>query len=207
MDSWRKNVDTINSGNILGEVHAMETLFNIIRSDSLLQAILFVALGLFIAFWPGATIITIIYLFGALFLLSGIASMVNYFRVKEDVYRPTSVLAAGVFYLILALLAFLFPQVIASFFSVALGIILVLCGVVNAVRSAELRQYSNGGKSWIVGLIVGVVIALAGVVVLVNPFETTAMLVFFLGIFLFINGLADLVLELYTRKVRKETKI
>lgn len=71
----------------------METLFNIIRSNSLLQAILFVALGLFIAFWPGATIITIIYLFGALFLLSGIASMVNYFRVKEDVYRPTSVLA------------------------------------------------------------------------------------------------------------------
>ena len=185
----------------------MEALFNIIRSNSLLQAILFVALGLFIAFWPGATIITIIYLFGALFLLSGIASMVNYFRVKEDVYRPTSVLAAGVFYLILALLAFLFPQVIASFFSVALGIILVLCGVVNAVRSAELRQYSNGGKSWIVGLIVGVVIALAGVVVLVNPFETTAMLVFFLGISLFINGLADLVLELYTRKVRKETKI
>lgn len=182
----------------------MESLLNIIKSNSLVQAILFIALGLFIAFWPGATIVTIIYLFGALFLLSGIASLVNYFRVKEDVNRPTGVLAAGVFYFILALLVFLFPQVIASFFSVVLGIILVLCGVVNAVRSAELRQYGNGGRSWAVGLVVGIVIALAGVIVLVNPFETTAMLVFFLGIFLFINGLADLVLELYARKVRKE---
>lgn len=189
---------------MIGMVAQMESIFNIIRSNSLIQAILFIALGLFIAFWPGATIVTIIYLFGALFLLSGVASLVSYFRIKEDVNRPTGVLAVGVFYLILAFLVFLFPQVIASFFSIVLGIILVLCGVVNAVRATELRQYGNGGKSWIVGLAVGILIAVAGVVVLVNPFETSAMLVFFLGIFLFINGVADLLLELYARKVRRE---
>ena len=181
----------------------MESLLNIIKSNGLMQAILFIALGLFIAFWPGATIVTIIYLVGALFLLSGLASLMSYFRIKEDINRPTGVLAVGVFYLILALLVFLFPQIIASFFSIVLGVILVLCGVVNAVRSVELRQYSKSGKSWTIGLIVGVVVALAGVIVLVNPFETSAMLVFFLGIFLFINGVADLVLELYVRNVRK----
>jgi len=47
----------------------MESAFKVIRSNMMVQACLFIAFGLFLILWPGATIMTVIYLFGALFAL------------------------------------------------------------------------------------------------------------------------------------------
>lgn len=167
----------------------------------LIQAIVFIVLGLFILFWPGVTVTTIVYLFGAIFAISGIASLVGYARQSSRSYHSPAVLTSGVFMVILALVVFIFPQAIASLFSLLLGIVLALCGVVSAVRALELR--SLGGSSWIIGLVIGAVVAIGGIVIIANPFETTLMFIYVLGALMVVNGVGDLLIERDGRRALK----
>lgn len=176
----------------------MESFVKMVQSNILVQAVLFLALGLFLVFMPGVTVTTVICLMGALLAVSGAASLFAYFRAHGPHTREPGVLMTGVFLLVCALIVFLFPQVIAGFFSVALGVVLVLCGVVNAVRSLELRGLD--GYSWIIALVVSVLIAIGGVVIIWNPFDSTVTFVMALGILLAVNGGADLLIEWRSRQ-------
>ncbi len=175
----------------------MNSFINIVRSNMLVQAIVFIVLGLFVLLWPGITVTTIVYLFGAIFALSGIASLVNYGRRSSQSYKSPAVLTSGIFMCVLALIVFIFPQAVASLFSLILGIVLVLCGVVSAVRSFDMRGF--GGSSWIVSLVMGAVVAVGGIVIIANPFETTLMFIYVLGALMVINGVADLIIEWRSR--------
>ena len=72
----------------------------------------------------------------------------------------------AVFYLIIALIAFVFPKVIAGFFSVVLGVVLILFAIVNVVRALGLRAF--GGSIWIAVLVAAVIVGVGGVLIVVN---------------------------------------
>lgn len=178
----------------------MNSFLDIVKSNIIAQAVLSIIVGLLLMFWPGITIVTVLYLVGIIFAIMGISSLISYFKAPESA-RITGMLATGVFFCVLALIVFLFPQVIAGFFSVILGIILVICGAVNAVRAMELKSY--GGNSWIASIILSALIAIGGVVIIANPFQTTALLVFVLGLIIASNGIVDLIIEAQLRKALK----
>ena len=73
--------------------------------------------------------------------------LLSYFRQRSVRYRDSGTLMAAVFYVIIALIAFIFPKVIAGFFSVALGVVLILLAIVNVVRAFGLRAF--GSSIWI----------------------------------------------------------
>ena len=111
-------------------------------------------------------------------------------------------IAAGVLLLALALFVFVFPQVVAGFFSLVLGLLLVVGGAVNAARAIELRRYRGG--TWTIALVAGIVVALGGVVIVVNPFETTVTFVLVLGVLLVLKGAADLLVSLWLTSAMKQ---
>ena len=124
----------------------MEKILDLVRSNNLVQAVLCIAFGLFLMIYPSITIQGIIMLFGVALALMGAAGLVSYFRQKSVRYRNTGTLMGAVFYLIIALIAFVFPKVIAGFFSVVLGVVLILFAIVNVVRALGLRAF--GGSIW-----------------------------------------------------------
>ncbi len=184
----------------------MNSFLNIVKSNIIVQAVLSIVVGLLLMFWPGITIVTVLYLVGAIFAIMGISSLISYFKAPESA-RITGMLATGVFFCVVALIVFLFPQIIAGFFSVILGIILIICGAVNAVRSMELKNYGGSGMSVMEmshrSIILSVLIAIGGVVIIANPFQTTALLVFVLGLIIASNGIVDLIIEAQLRKALK----
>ncbi len=181
----------------------MASFIETVRSDIIVQALLFIGLGIFLIVMPNITITTIIYLLGGVLAISGAVALISYFRKKGKNAQVTSVLTNGIILILLALVAFLFPEVLASFFSFALGIILILCGVVNTVRAVQLRVF--GGYSWIVALIISLLIVAGGFVIVWNPFATTMLFTVVLGVLLLVNGVTDLVIELLSRKHAKTT--
>lgn len=182
----------------------MKSFLEALRSNMLAQAVTSIALGIFLAFWPGVTILTVVYLLALYLAVSGVASLVAYFRSSGARYRSAGVLANAVVLLVLALLVFLFPEAVGGFFSFILGILLTIGGIVNAVRSVELRAYQ--GSTWIVTLILSAVIAIGGLVIIVNPFATTAMFVLVLGVLLIVKGIADLVIERRLARMMKDAR-
>lgn len=182
----------------------MKSFLEVLRSNMLAQAVTSIALGIFLAFWPGVTILTVVYLLALYLAVSGVASLVAYFRSSGARYRSAGVLANAILLLVLALLVFLFPEAVGGFFSFILGILLTIGGIVNAVRSVELRAYQ--GSTWVVTLILSAIIAIGGLVIIVNPFATTAMFVLVLGVLLIVKGVADLVIERRLARMMKEAR-
>lgn len=183
----------------------MGNLLNTVRSNTLAQAVVSLLFGLLLLVWPGATIITVIYLLAAGLAISGIASLISYFRDKSDRYRNASVLTVGIFYLILALVVFVFPEPIASVGAIVLGIALALCGVVSVVRSLDLRQL--GGYRWVVGVVLSALVAIGGILIIANPFGATSAFVMVLGIVLIVNGAVNLYVSGELHRVVKEAAV
>ena len=96
----------------------MEKFLNVVRSNNMVQAVLCIAFGLFLMIYPSITVQGIIMLFGVALALMGAAGLLSYFRQRSVRYRDSGTLMAAVFYVIIAIIAFVFPKVIAGFFSV-----------------------------------------------------------------------------------------
>lgn len=170
----------------------MKRFVEAVSSSIVVQAVLAILFGLLLAVWPQATTVTVVYLFAAYLAITGAASLVSYARHRSDRPGYQGALATGIFLLILALIVFVFPEAVAGFFSLLLGILLAMSGIVNAVRSFELRRF--GGGSWLGMLIVSIAVAIGGVIVIVNPFDTTVTFVLVLGLLLIAKGVIDLVI-------------
>lgn len=179
----------------------MESFMKTVQANIIVQAILFIVLGLVLLLMPDTALITVVYLVSVIFAISAAISLASYFRRNSPSYHMQGAMVTGIFLAVIALIMFCFPFAIAGIVSVLLGAVLILCGIANAVRSVTLRGV--GGSVWIFGLIVGVLVAFGGVLIIWNPFETTVMLVMVLGALLICTGASDLLIELAARKEMK----
>lgn len=172
-----------------------------VQTNIIVQAILFIVLGLVLLLMPDTALVTVVYLVSIIFAISAAISLISYFRQSSPSYHMQGALVTGIFLAVIALIMFCFPFAIAGIVSVLLGAVLILCGIANAVRSVTLRGI--GGYTWIIGLVVGILVAFGGVLIIWNPFETTVMLVMVLGVLLICTGASDLLIELAARKEMK----
>ena len=169
----------------------MEKFLNVVRSNNMVQAVLCIAFGLFLMIYPSITVQGIIMLFGVALALMGAAGLLSYFRQRSVRYRDSGTLMAAVFYVIIAIIAFVFPKVIAGFFSVVLGVVLILLAIVNVVRAFGLRAAA-------------VAVGIGGVLIVVNPWGASMTFVLVLGATFVANGAVDLFIEWYTRDSEKK---
>ena len=179
----------------------MEKFLNLVRSNNMVQAVLCIAFGLFLMIYPSITVQGIILLFGVALAVMGAAGLVSYFRQRSVRYRDSGTLMSAVFYVIIALIAFIFPKVIAGFFSVVLGVVLILLAIVNVVRAFGLRAF--GSSIWIAVLATAVLVG-SGVLIVVNPWGASMTFVLVLGATFIVNGAVDLFIEWYTRDSEKK---
>ena len=177
----------------------MEKFLNLVRSNNMVQAVLCIAFGLFLMIYPSITVQGIILLFGVALAVMGAAGLVSYFRQRSVRYRDSGTL---MFYVIIALIAFIFPKVIAGFFSVVLGVVLILLAIVNVVRAFGLRAF--GSSIWIAVLATAVLVGIGGVLIVVNPWGASMTFVLVLGATFIVNGAVDLFIEWYTRDSEKK---
>lgn len=180
----------------------MEKFLNVVRSNNMVQAVLCIAFGLFLMIYPSITVQGIIMLFGVALALMGAAGLLSYFRQRSVRYRDSGTLMAAVFYVIIAISAFVFPKVIAGFFSVVLGVVLILLAIVNVVRAFGLRAF--GSSIWIAVLAAAVAVGIGGVLIVVNPWGASMTFVLVLGATFVANGAVDLFIEWYTRDSEKK---
>ena len=160
------------------------------------------AFGLFLMIYPSITVQGIILLFGVALAVMGAAGLVSYFRQRSVRYRDSGTLMSAVFYVIIALIACIFPKVIAGFFSVVLGVVLILLAIVNVVRAFGLRAF--GSSIWIAVLATAVLVGIGGVLIVVNPWGASMTFVLVLGATFIVNGAVDLFIEWYTRDSEKK---
>ena len=131
-----------------------------------IESLAIMLFGILIVVWPDATIIVMANILGAIFIISGIYQIVNYFIVKghNDVFNHG--LLSGVVALLVGIAAIVIGEDIANVFRIIIGIWMIYEALVRVNTSIKL--HSAGVKIWAYLLCIALVMLVLGLFVTFN---------------------------------------
>lgn len=139
-------------------------------------------MGIVVMAWPGASMVTIAIMAGAILIAAGISDFISYSQIKGAVSGSGWLLANGVCDLILGLLFVFYPITTAAMLPWLAGIFVICYSIFAIVSAIAIR---NVFSSWGWLLATGVIGLLCGIMFIASP----ASFVIFLGIFLLMRGI------------------
>jgi uncharacterized membrane protein HdeD (DUF308 family) len=160
----------------------------------LLRGVAAVLFGLAALFWPGLTLVVLIVFFGAYTLVDGIFAIVAGIRGSGS--RRWLLLAEGVLGILAGLIALFWPGITALVLLYVIAAWAVFTGILKGVMAIWLRREIE--NEWLL-VLSGVLSVLFGVILAVLPGVGLLSLVWLVGIYALIFGVALIVLGFRVR--------
>lgn len=166
------------------------SLLKQLKWNLILLAVIFIALGIVLILWPGATMKTICYLLAAMLLALGVASLTNYLRkdISGIIYRYD--LVVGLCAILGGILVIVKVDKLTDLIPAVLGFLVTMSGILKMQNSVDMLRLGHG--TWHVAFAMAIVNIVAGIVLLMNPFEAAQILIMCIGIALVYSGITDL---------------
>ena len=147
-----------------------------------LAAVLF---GVLAFVWPGMTLAVLVLLFGAYALVDGILGILAAFR--GDTQHRWAMALEGVVSVLAGLAAFAWPGLTALVLLYIIAFWAIVTGVLEIVAAVRLRRALSNELGLVIG---GVLSVLFGIVLLVAPGAGALAVVFLIGAYAIVFGLA-----------------
>ena len=164
----------------------------------LVAGLLTIVLGAIVLAWPAPSILVASTLFGVYLLVSGLAELFLAFTLPRSAATRVMLFISGALSLVLAILSFRhfgdgYAVLLLSLW-IGIGFIFQgISGVAVGIGESELP-----GRGWYI--VAGIISAIAGLVMLVWPFDSIAVLTLATGIWLVIIGITQIIQAFETRK-------
>jgi uncharacterized membrane protein HdeD (DUF308 family) len=151
--------------------------------------------------WPGPTILVASTLFGVYLLLTGLVGLFMAFTLPRSAAMRVLLFISGVLSVVLAILSFRhFGDGYAILLlSLWIGIGFIFQGI--SAIAAAIGESNLPGRGWYV--VLGVISVIAGLVVMVWPFDSIVVLVLVTGVWLVVLGLVQIIQSFQIRKDAK----
>jgi uncharacterized membrane protein HdeD (DUF308 family) len=164
----------------------------------LVAGLLTIVLGAIVLAWPGPSILVASTLFGVYLLFSGLTELFLAFTLPRSAAIRVMLFISGALSLVLAMLSFRhFGDAYAVLLlSLWIGIGFIFQGVTGV--AAGVSESDLPGRGWYVTA--GIISVIAGLMVLVWPFDSIAVLTLAAGIWLIVIGITQIVQAFQTRK-------
>ena len=183
------------------------SLLKQLKWNLILLAVIFIALGIVLILWPGATMKSICYLLAAMLLALGVASLINYLRkdISGIIYRYD--LVVGLCAILGGILVIVKVDKLTDLIPAVLGFLVTMSGILKMQNSVDMLRLGHG--TWHVAFAMSIINIVAGIVLLMNPFEAAQILIMCLGIALVYSGITDLyvTISISRRLSRLKTEI
>ena len=183
------------------------SLLKQLKWNLILLAVIFIALGIVLILWPGATMKTSCYLLAAMLLAIGVVSLINYLRkdISGIIYRYD--LVVGLCAILGGILVIVKVDKLTDLIPAVLGFLVTMSGILKMQNSVDMLRLGHG--TWHVAFAMAIVNIVAGIVLLMNPFEAAQILIMCLGIALVYSGITDLyvTISISRRLSRLKTEI
>lgn len=154
-----------------------------------LRGMLAILFGLAAVFWPGLTLVTLVYLFSIFILISGLITLVtgliNVFRDDNSLISRILTVVLGVAELGVGVYLLRHTTVAFTTFILIIGFILIARGLVD-LFSGMFEDDSATGKT--ISMLGGVLSVVVGVVLLLQPESAGVAFVWILGLYALIMG-------------------
>ena len=183
------------------ETTAVPKLLPHLWKSTLVSGLLAVALGVLVLVLPGDSIVIAAILFGIYLLITGIAQVVFAFSLHVSAGGRVLLFISGAASLVLAVLCFRhFGEGYAILLlAIWIGVGFIFRGVATSISA--ISDPTLPGRGW--QIVVGVISLIAGVVMIGSPFESLAILILVVGIWLIVIGAFEIVSSFGIRSASK----
>lgn len=165
------------------------------------SALLLVIGGLILLLMPKLTLEMIANVAGAIVIIIGVIFIITYLGRKQmsagnyDLVKGLIILGIGIFICVKS-------ELVISILPVLMGIGVVISGIIKLQHALDLRRM--GADAWVKFGITAVINIFIGLIVIMNPFGTVALLMRVIGASLIFSGVTDLVTAVYVSKKASE---
>ncbi|MFF5504984.1 HdeD family acid-resistance protein [Streptomyces roseolus] len=155
----------------------------------LLAGVVALVLGVLVLVWPGASLVAAGVLFGLYLLFSGVTQLIAAFGTHATTSLRVLAFVSGALSILLGLFCFRGATQSILLLALWIGIGWLFRGITHTVAAAS--DPAMPARGWQVFL--GIVSAVAGVVLIVSPLESVTVLTLLGGIWLIAVGAAEIV--------------
>ena len=152
---------------------------------SVVSSLCALIMGILLVVWPEAAVIYLVITVGVLFLLPGLYGILAYFSSRGNVF-PVVALGSA----LLGIWLIVMPGFFVSILMYVLGALLVFGGVSQLMGFISARKLAGSVPG--IFYVIPVLLLLAGILILVNPFEAAKVPFIVLGVSSIVYGLTDL---------------
>ena len=170
-------------------------------TGNLLTCIFEIMVGILLLIDPVGFTSGIIVVFGIVLAVIGAISLFRYFREDAETASQESGLAKGIIFAIFGL----FCAFKSEWFMVTFPLLTVLYGILTLVSGVSKVQWAVDmlrakQKYWFVEVISAVVTIICAILILTNPFTSTAFLWTFIGVSMIVEAVVDVIAFFLGRK-------
>jgi uncharacterized membrane protein HdeD (DUF308 family) len=169
------------------------------RNLTKLNGILAMIFGLVAVFFPGITLAALGIYFAISILIGGISLLAGAAQMKRTNHHWYFLVPEGIIGVLIGIVILARPKLAATVFITIIGLWAVIIGLV--LLFSYFRKVLPGFSNSFL-LIVSILSLLAGVLILINPFESTRFITILIGIYALVYGLFSVVhTTKYNRKL------
>ena len=165
------------------------SLFAITRKNLLVQGIVFLLLGILFVSFPEGILKGISIYLGFLLLVPGVVMILA--PVIDRGVQKGSLLTEGMLLTLFGLLFIFEPELVGKLLAFFVGIWMIGAGIMQMAASSAKKSF--GWKNWWILLIAGILLIIAGVVILFNAFAVSVALMIWFGVIMIVYGVYYLI--------------
>lgn len=162
-----------------------------------LRGLVAVVFGVLAFMWPGATLVTLVWLFGAFALANGILSIVLAAKTPKGYPKVGSLIFGGLLGILAGLLAFVMPGITALGLLILIAAWAIGTGIMEIVAAVRLRKII--GNEWLL-VLAGIASIAFGVLLLFQPAVGALALIWWIGAWALVFGILLIILAFRMRK-------
>jgi uncharacterized membrane protein HdeD (DUF308 family) len=182
----------------------MSELLKKIKTNSLVTALLYTALGVILLAKPDLSISLLCMVLGAILLICGVVDVILFLAHRDGSLYSGFHLVAGVILGALGIWIMTQPVLIVSIIPRIIGILICIHGVCDIADAVTLQR--GKFQRWGTALILALLTLLLGVILVVRPFGVLTTAVRIIGAFLLFDGLSDVWIAVCVGKVQRQAK-
>ncbi len=161
-----------------------------------LRGLVAVLFGVLAFIWPGVTLLTLVWLFGAFALVNGLLSLVLAAKAPKGYPRLGSLILGGLLGILAGLLAFVMPGITALGLLILIAAWAVVTGILEIIAAIRLRKIIT--NEWLL-ILAGIASVAFGVILLLRPAAGALALIWWIGAWALIFGILMIVLAFRMR--------
>ena len=192
---------TTGSSDSFDRTHAMSQLLAQNWWALALRGVFAIVFALIAFFSPGATLLSLVWVFAAYMLVDGVFGIVGAVRAASNNQRWGLLILGGILNILVGIIAFLMPGLTLLFFVTLMAVWSLISGVLMIIAAFKLNP--TYGRGWLI--FSGIVSVLFGIALLLAPLVGAVVLTWWLGAYALVFGISLLVLAFKLRGHKDET--